>query len=440
MRPTVCTGLWLLTCSLAAQDWPAFRGPKGDGTCRSDQKPPLRWGGRFDTNIKWKVSLPRPANGSPVVSAGRVFLTCPRDPKGRRRALIAFDRRDGAELWSCTVEFDRVMPTHKTNPYCGSTPAADGKRVVVWHASAGLYCYDFDGKELWKRDLGEFRHRWGYGTSPVLHDGKVILHTGPGRRVFVTALDLEDGRTIWRTEEPLEGDGQDNAQGRLMGSWCTPLIVRGQVLCTMPTRVVAYDPGNGRILWWCDGLSCKRGDLVYSSPVVAGDVCLVFGGYQGPELGIRLGGRVDVTSTHRLWRHPRRQSNVGSGVVVDGYLYRSTIRGDLVCVDPATGDRLWSERPAKAQIWGSIVYASGLLWVMNQEGTTIIFRPDPRKLVLVASNELSERTNSTPAISNGEIFLRTYEHLYCVAATADRSATRPATDTRPAGRQKRRLR
>jgi outer membrane protein assembly factor BamB len=442
-------------CELPAQDWPAFRGPTGDGICVSAGRPPLEWHASPDKtankNIKWRAALPRPANGSPIVSNGRVFLVCPKDNKGRRRALMCFDRENGRELWSRTVEFDKVMPTHKTNPHGGSTPTADGKRVVVWHASAGLYCYDFAGKQLWKRDLGEFRHRWGHGTSPVLHDGKVILHTGPGKRVFVTALDLASGETIWKTDEPLEGDGQDNAEGRLMGSWCTPFVVtaradRGsrrvrQILCTMPTRVVAYDPEDGRILWWCNGLSCKRGDLAYSSPVIVGNTCVVFGGYQGPELGIRLGGSGDVTRTHRLWRHPRRSSNVGSGVIVDGYLYRSAMRGFLVCIDPATGKQLWSERPAKGQIWGSIVYVAGYLFVTNQKGTTIVFRPDPEKLVVVARNELSEASNSTPAISDGEMFLRTHKHLYCIAApvaerdakaTGARPTTRPTT--RPATR------
>ncbi len=430
MRGAVIVSLWLSACGLVAQDWPAFRGPTGDGIYVSDQKPPLRWDGRTGKNIKWKVSLSRPANGSPIVSNGRVFLTCPEDSKGKRRRLMCFDRKDGRELWSRVVAFDKVMPTHKTNPYGGTTPVADGKRVVVWHSSAGLYCYDFAGKEIWKRDFGEFRHRWGYGTSPVLHERKVILHTGPGKQVFMAALDLRDGRTIWRTDEPLDGDGQDNVEGRLMGSWCTPIVVRGKIICTMPTRVVAYAPKDGRILWWCSGLSCKRGDLIYSSPAMAGNTCLVIAGFEGPELGIRIGGKGDVTKSHRLWRHPRRQSNIGSGVVVDGHLYRTASRGELICMDPATGERLWNGRPAKGQIWSSVVYAAGHLFVMNQKGTTIVFRPDPGKLVVVAKNELSESTNSTPAISDGEIFLRTHEHLYCVVPKGEEPTTRPASRPR----------
>jgi outer membrane protein assembly factor BamB len=185
---------------LAAGDWPSFRGPTGLGTS-SEAKAPLAWSA--GKNVKWKVALPRPAGSSPVVSAGRVYVAGAADAEGRKRTLHCFDRKDGKELWVRTVDFPKDDPTHETNPYGGTTPAAEGKRVVVWHSSAGLHCYDVDGKELWKRDLGEFRHMWGYGSSPVIRGGRVFLNTGPGvKRVFATALDLETGKTLWETEEP----------------------------------------------------------------------------------------------------------------------------------------------------------------------------------------------------------------------------------------------
>ncbi len=409
--------LLTFTAIAGAQDWPAFRGPTGDGEA-PPQDVPTTWSDK--NNVKWKVALPRPANGSPIVSGGKVFLTCSEDEDGKRRSLLCFDRANGKRLWTRTVKYGRKMPTHDTNPYCGTTPAADGKRVVVWHASAGLHCHDFEGKQLWKRDFGAFEHEWGYGTSPVLHDDTVILHTGPGKRVSIIAVRLEDGETIWRTDEPVQGDGQRNDEKRMMGSWCTPLIatIAGgtQILCTMATRLVAYHPDDGKILWTCGGLPCKNGDLTYSSPSIAGDVCLVLGGFQGPEIGIRLdGNRGDVTKTHRLWRHPERPSNCGSGVVVGGFLYIPDMRGVLVCVDPKTGKRVWSSRASKGAIWSSIVHVDDLLFVTNQGGTTIVFKPNPEKLEVVAENVIAEKTNSTPAMSNGEILLRTHENLYCIA-------------------------
>ncbi len=401
-----------------ADDWPAFRGPFGNGVSY-EQQVPITWDAH--TNVRWKVPLARPANGSPIVSHGRVFLTAAEDDEGRERSLYCFDRADGRLLWHRTVTIDRVMPTHGTNPYGGSTPAADGTYVVVWHASAGLHCYDFAGKELWQRDFGEFRHPWGYGTSPVLHEDKVILHTGPGKRPFVTALRLTDGSTIWQADEPAGGD-EGNPQDRLHGSWCTPLVMAvdggHRVICTHPTRVVSYDLADGRERWWSDGVSSRRGNLAYASPIVIGDVCVVRGGYEGPTLGIRLGGSGNVTDTRRLWHHPERPSNVGSGVAVGEHVYVPDIDGFIACVDPATGTRLWRSRPTPGQLWGSIVYAGSHLYAMNQRGTTVVFTPDPTKLNVVALNALDERTNATPAISNGEMFLRTHQHLYCIGLPA----------------------
>ncbi len=427
--------LSLLATGAPAQDWPAFRGPTGDGVA-PDQTVATRWDAK--KNVKWRVALPRASNGSPIVSNGRVLLTCTGDEDGKKRALHCFDRASGRKLWVRTVTIDKKMPTHETNPYCGTTPVADGERVVVWHASAGLHCYDFSGKELWHRELGEFRHEWGYGTSPVIHEDKVILHSGPGERVFVAAFALEDGKTAWKADEPIEGDGQHNAEKRLMGSWCTPLIkhIGGetQILCSMATRLVSFHPDDGRILWTCGGIPCKKGDLIYSSPSVVDDVCMIVCGFDGPEIGIRIGGdnKGDVTKTHRLWRHASRPSNCGSGVVVGGYLYIADMRGVLNCVDPKTGDRLWSERPnpARGAIWSSIVRVKDLLYVMNQKGSTIVFKPNPEKLDVVAVNALDEKTNSTPAFASGEIFLRTHESLYCIAAPGGKKSASKKKTTR----------
>jgi outer membrane protein assembly factor BamB len=409
--------LWLVLVSgnVFSQDWPAFRGPRGDGIASGDVAP-VRW--TRTTNVKWKISLAHPANGSPIVIAGRVFLAVPEDDEGKGRSLCCYDSTTGTQRWKRTVAIGEAMPTHEANPYCGTTPASDGQRVVVWHASAGLHCYDLDGKEIWKRDLGEFRHTWGYGTSPVLHNGKVILNTGPGKAPFVAAFDLKTGKTLWRADEPDYRDAAALQKKRLVGSWCTPLITkvdgRHQVICAQPTRIVAYDADDGTVAWWCGGISCEKGDLAYSSPIVAKDVCMVRAGYVGPSIGVRLGGKGPVTETHRLWRHPDQKSNVGSGVFVDGYVYMPDIDSFVTCVDTKTGQRLWTERAGRGECWGSIVYAAGRLYLMNQRGDTVVFRPNPKKLDIVSTNSLGERTNSTPAFAEGDVFLRTHKHLFRV--------------------------
>lgn len=391
----------------AADDWPMFRGPSGDGIS-TEKAAPATWA--KDKNVQWRVALPQHGNGSPIVSNGRVFVTSAEDVDGARRSLYCFDRKDGKQVWVRTLDLGKREITHQTNPYCGTTPAADGKRVVVWEGSAGLHCYDFEGKELWKRDFGEFRHMWGYGTSPVIHDGKVFLNSGPGARVFVTALNLSDGKTVWEALEPSKGNNDNNEGGKPKGSWSTPLVVKEQVLCSMPTRVVAYAAANGKLLWSCDGMRFDKGDLAYSSPVLAGDVLVATGGYNGPRLGIRLGGSP-------LWRTDSKENpqSIGSGVVIDGLVYQPFEGPNAIdCIDPRTGKIVWREARAGGAFWGSMVAAAGRVYVTDKGGTTVVFKPNPQKFELVARNELKEESNSTPAVSDGRIFIRTFKALYCI--------------------------
>ncbi len=418
MRRT-CFILGLALCCAAvarSEDWAEFRGPHTNGVS-DETNTPTTWGPT--TNVKWKAELPGPGNSSPIVSEGRVFVTCAED-EGRKRSLYCFDRKDGKQLWVKTVDFDEVMPTHKTNPYCGSTPAADGQRVVVWHASAGLHCYDYSGKELWSRNLGTFRHTWGYGTSPIFFDGKIILHTGPGKREFVAAFNPETGATLWETEEPDGGAEGPRTDGKYRGSWSTTIVAKvdgqDQILCTLPTRLVAYDPKDGKIIWYCNGIRGPKGDLAYSSPMVGAGVCVAIGGYNGPSIGVKLGGHGDVTATHRLWRQEKNPQNIGTGVFIGDYLYRANAGpGTIECLDPQTGKAVWTDRGAGGNFWGSIVSANGNLYVTNQQGLTMVFKPNPEKFDEVARNPLGESSNSTPAVSDQQLFIRTARHVYCIS-------------------------
>ncbi len=408
----------ILNASVRGDDWPAFRGAQGNGLA-NETKVPTEWS--QEENVKWKTKLPRPGNGSPIVSHGRVFVACAEDAQGLRRSLYCFDRTDGKQLWVRTVELEKEMPTHKTNPYCGSTPAADGQRVVVWHSTGGLFCYDFAGNELWLRKLGTFDHMWGYGSSPVLHQGRIFLNCGPGtKRSFVTGIDLATGRTLWETDEPFLGDGNKNGSGNYMGSWTTPVIAevagQDQVICTMSTRLNGYDPASGRIVWTCDGIRGPKGDLAYSSPMIRGELCVAIGGFNGPGIGLRLGGSGNVTDTRRIWGNEQNPQSIGTGVFIGKYVYRSNAgRPSVVdCMEAETGVVTW-KGPAGGSSWSSIVAAAGNLYLTNQEGTTLVFKPNPERFEAVAVNALREPSNSTLAISDGEIFIRTFEHLYCIA-------------------------
>jgi outer membrane protein assembly factor BamB len=398
-----------------AGDWPAFRGPYGNGIS-TEKNVPLKWS--KTENIKWKAALPAPGNGSPIVSKGKVFVTVATDA-GKKRSLLCFDRKTGEKLWATHVSFDGDEPTHGTNPHGSSTPVADGERIVVWHSSAGLYCYDYDGNKRWNRDLGAFRHVWGYGQSPVVFEDNVILNCGPGERTFVIAVDRKSGETVWQTDEAGGASGLESEPGKRaawIGSWSTPMLVqvegKPQILVSFPHHVNAYDPKTGKIIWTCDGL----GDLVYTSPVIGDGVAVAMGGFHGPAIGFKLGGSGNVTETNRLWhakaRNPQR---IGSGVIIGKHLFMANASESLgQCLVVETGEELWRERMPGGDNWGSMIFVDGRLYVTNQSGSTNVIAPNPTKLELLATNELGDRSNSTPAFSDGQIFLRTLQNLWCI--------------------------
>jgi outer membrane protein assembly factor BamB len=402
----------LLITSAQAGDWPAFRGPAGNGFS-TETNVPVEWSA--EKNVRWKVELPDEGNGSPIVVGDRVLVNCAQD-EGKKRGLYCFARKDGKLLWSQIIDFGKVMPTHQTNPYCSTTPVSDGRVVVTWHGTAGLFCYDLDGKELWRRDLGEFRHMWGYAASPILYKNMVIQNCAPGKHTFLAAFDLKTGKDVWSVDETQTGNGNNREGGGPMGTWSTPVVTqidgRDQVVCFQPKRVVGYDPMNGKIQWFCT-LENPKGDLAYSSPMISDGICAAFGGYNGASMAVKLGGSGDI-SDKQLWYKKQNPQSIGTGVIIDGYVYipdagPNTIR----CLKADTGEEIWTHR-AGGSHWGSIVVAEGRAYVTNQAGTTIVFRPNPEKFDGIAENKLDEHCNATPAISDGQIFIRTFEHLYCI--------------------------
>lgn len=410
----IALAITLMMPMLCYADWPGFRGPQGDGIAQ--QSAPVTWSA--EENIAWKVAMPQPGNGSPIVVDGRVLLTSTEDTAGTQRSTYCFDAKTGKQLWVNTVKADDE-PHHKTNPHGSSTPVSDGEKVIVWHASAGLYCYDLEGNELWSRDLGKFLHMWGYGTSPIIRQGKVFLHTGPGEKTLVTALNLETGKTIWEQEETEAGTIDRREDKAPHGSWCTPVVAqvdgKDQIIVAHPKRVVAYDAESGEIVWSCDGTRQDRGDLAYASPVIAGDLCFVVGGYKGPMMAIRLDGHGDVTESHRLYRHEDSPQSIGSGVYLEGHVYMpfADAAKGLQCLDPKTGEDRWSQRTTAAH-WGSLVLADGRFYVTGQDGTTTVFKPSPAGFEELAINQLDETCNGTPAISDDHVYIRTHEHLFCI--------------------------
>jgi outer membrane protein assembly factor BamB len=406
--------LMLVSLPVLAEHWPGWRGPTGGG--QSNEKDlPLKWSAT--ENVVWKTPLPAAGNSSPIVWGDRVFITQAtevdmRQNVAKRRGVMCFDRKDGRLLWHKDIPYPDKEVTHGTNPYCSATPVTDGERVIASHGSAGVICYDFQGNELWRRDLGKFDHIWGNAASPVLYGDLVILNCGPGERTFLLAMDKRTGNDVWKQEEP-GGKSGHAGPSEWVGSWSTPVISRingrDELIMSWPEAVKSYDPKTGDLLWTCKGL----GKLVYTSPLVTPEVVVAMSGYHGPLLGVKTGGRGDVTATHRLWRHAERiPQRIGSGVLVGEHVYILNENGTLQCLNWKTGETLWTER-ASSTSWGSIVHADGRLYVTNREGETLVAAAGPTFEVL-SKNPLKEPCQASPAISDGQIFIRTYRNLWCV--------------------------
>jgi outer membrane protein assembly factor BamB len=400
----------------AAQEWARFRGPNGSGISSSTDVP-LEW--NATKNVRWRTPLPAPGNSSPILWGDHVYLTVATD-NGHARHLLCIDRHTGQELWRQTVDFAADEVTHETNPQCSPSPTADAQRVVVWHGSAGVHAYTHEGKPLWSRDLGPVVHIWGIGSSPVLDGDAVFLNFGPGVNSSVVALDAATGEIRWQRDEPggasgLEPPAKEGGRAPWIGSWSTPILAtidgQAQLIVSLPQHVQGYDPATGDVLWRCQGLT----DLVYTSVVLGDDVGIAMGGFRGPALGWRLGGQGDITTSHRLWwdadKNPQR---IGSGVVIGPHLFMANEPGIAECIDTHTGNQLWQARLPGGNLWGSLVLAAGRLYVTNQAGDTIVFAPNPQQFELLAVNPLGESSNSTPAITGNQIFLRTFEALYCL--------------------------
>lgn len=404
----------LLVCPfVTAADWPQFRGPQGNGVAASGDFPTVWDASR---NVRWSVDLPRPGNGSAIAVGDKVFVCSAEDPKGLRRSLICLNADDGKQLWTKTVTLEKEMPTHKTNPYAGSTPACDGKHVIAWHATAGLHAYDMQGEKLWSRDLGEFRHMWGYGSSPIIVGDRVILNSGPGEEVFVAAFDLETGETIWRHNEPVEGNGQRNLSGKYMGTWSTPVPInrdgRQLAVVAMHKRILALDLQTGKVVWFFRVIS-DRGDLAYSAPMIEDDLCFFTAGFKGPSMAFLMKGTGDITS-NELWRDETSPQSIGTGALLDGHAYRICAGANLIdCLDAKTGKVLWQQRQ-KGAFWGSLSLSGDIAYVTDQRGNTVVFRPSPDGFQPIAENDLGDPSNATPALSNGRIYLRTKKKLWCI--------------------------
>ena len=423
-----------LGCAACADDWPGWRGPDGTGISKETVLP-LHWG--TNQNVRWRTPLPDHGISTPVIWGNRVFITQAIE-KENRRCVLCFDRHDGKLLWQSGVTPTEKEATSQENPPCSSTPVLDGKRVIAWFGSDGVVCYNFEGRELWHRDLGRQSHMWGYASSLVRYRNLCLLNFGPGIRSFILALDADSGRTVWKYDVPpvrddtkyedIGGDPEwakrPGAQklSEIAGSWATPLVTpaRGhdELVVALPLHVLALAPGTGKQLWTCRGPNIGA----YSSAFFGdGLIGLAASGFQNTLLAVRPGGRGDVTATHRLWFQtlPNSKAYIGAGIIFQDHMFLMSTAGFGMCLDLKTGKTVWDERltgtGARNGSYSSPVLAGDRLYLANQNADVFVVRAAPKFECLATNSIGGEPMSASLAVSDGAIFIRTEKALWCVA-------------------------
>lgn len=409
-----------------AENWPSWRGPSGDGVS-TEKNLPVKWSPT--ENVRWKVALPAPGNSTPIIWGERIYLTQaheltkwpPKVPENfaggssagghaiaEKRSVLCFRKSDGKLLWQGDTIYKEQEITHPTNPFCSASPVTDGARVIASLGSAGLVCYDMDGKLLWKYDVGKLEHLWGTASSPILYQDLCILWCGPGDRQFLLAVDKKTGKKVWETPEP--GGDTGITTRKFLGSWATPIIARvgdqDQLIFAVPYALKGYDPLTGKQLW---SAARMAGSYCYTSPLHI-DGLAVYG-----RSLLKLGGKGDVSKDQVPYRVGSMY--ISSAVVHGDYLYTYNNVGVPACYEWKSGKELWKSqienRPGGHTAWGSPVYADGRIYITDQRGTTSVFAAGPN-YKLLALNPLKERTNASIAVSGGDLFIRTHKHLWCI--------------------------
>ena len=406
---------------IRAENWPGWRGPSGDGIS-AGKGIPTKWSSK--ENIAWRIAVPGEGHSSPIVWGDKVFLTSSLTEKNKR-ILLCIDRLSGQTVWQRDVVQSPPETIHRLNSRASGTPATDGKQVYVTFMRAEgdeviapnvgserlitpgkiiVAAYDLDGNEKWKTNVGDFLSAHGFNTCPVLFEDLVILNGDHDGNAYLVALDRQSGRQRWRTR-------RENKTR----SYVTPIIreIDGitQMILSGSLCIASYDPRNGKRHWIVDGPT----EQFVASMVYDGKYVFATGGY--PErhtLAIRPGGKGNVTDTHIAWRTTRGAAYVPSPIISGRYLLMVADSGIASCFEARTGKRHWMERLPGGHS-PSPVSADGLVYFVSDRGVTTIIRPS-ETFAVIAKNELGEPVSASPAISQGQIFLRTHQHLYCIGS------------------------
>ena len=403
MRPlaTVVAVVMLIGPTAHAQDWPAFRGPTGQGHS-SEGGLPLEWS--ETSGVIWKAPVPGRGWSSPVVADGRVWLTTATAEGGGSLRLLAYDVGTGRKVLDTEVFLvDQTRSPNPKNSMASPTPVIDvgGERVYVHFGADGTAALTTDGELLWSRQF-PYVTQHGNGGSPVLYRDRLILSVDGYDTAYVVALDAATGDERWRTVR----------RNPISQAYSTPLVIRvgerDQLFSIGAFRATAYDPDSGAEIW---EVSYGDGFSNVPAPVFGHGMVYVTTGFQVPSLlAVRADGRGDVTGTHTAWTLRRGAPLTPSPLLVGDELYILSDLGIATCLDARTGETHWRERLG-GNFSASPVFADGRIYFQSEEGVTTVLAPGTAYREL-ATNRLEGATLASMAVASGSLFIRTQDHLY----------------------------
>ncbi len=421
-------------------NWPSFRGPAASGVA-DGQELPDTWDAASGTNIKWRTPIPGLAHSSPVLWGDRIFVTtavssrsdatfkpglygegtASEDRSIQQWKVYALDRNTGKALWDrVAFQGEPREKRHIKATYANATPATDGHVVVAFFGSQGLYAFDMNGKLLWSRDLGVLytgaydapEYEWGNASSPIIYRNLVIVQCDTSKESFLTAVDIETGKTVWKTV-------RDE-----LPSWCTPTIYpakdRSLLVTNSPNFIRGYDPDTGRELWRLGGSS----KITAPTPVFADDLIVVASGRrpEAPIFVIRPSAAGDITlpagqTTSRFiaWSRQQRGPYMPTPLIYRGLLYVLQNQGILDCYNLVTGDEIYRQRiPHKGSGFSASPVASdGRIYLSSEDGEVFVVKAGS-EFSLLATNPCGEPLMATPAVSGGRLIIRARDHIFAI--------------------------
>jgi outer membrane protein assembly factor BamB len=417
-------------------NWPSFRGPDGAGVA-DGQDPPVAWDVKTGHNVRWKTAIPGLGHSCPVIWGNRVFVTTAisslpeqkirignygdvasvNDKSKHTWQVLCLDRDTGQILWTQTAhEGVPKIKRHLKGSQANCTPATDGKHIVACFGSEGLYCYDFAGKLLWKRDLSTLdssfaidqEYEWGFGNSPVIYENFVILQCDLSRDSFIAAFNLDDGEKAWSTP-------RDE-----IPSWSSPVIWRNSKRTELVTNAAqyarSYDPKTGVELWRL----AKKSEVTIPAPVGGKDLLFITSGNRPiqPIFAIRPGATGDISLAEKqesnayiAWSKMRGGPYMPTPILYGDYFYTCSNSGVLACYEAATGKEVYKKRIGGDSYTASIVAADGRLYCTSEAGEVRVVKAGPQ-FELLAVNPMEDYVMATPAISNGALFVRSQHYLW----------------------------